>query len=504
MGKDASDQLIKDLEARHDFVRERVQKFAEIANDNAIRLPIRCFYETKKTKIAKKILPTWISDRLSRGSILVTESSACLHGFKRRGLRKTHVMMNKFEGNDCPDFKQVKEAIQFILEEAPNTLKRREKDANIPQFIVPFGRNENFVGRESVLQQLLERIPPSTKKDDCQRTVLEGLGGIGKTQVALEAAYRVRDKHPGCSVFWVPAVDATSFENAYRDIGRQLGVKGINDDKADIKTLVKAALSDESAGSWLLIIDNADDLQLFADATLSDHLPFSRKGSVLFTTRNHEAAVRLSQNNITTVTEMENDEATDLLRAGLKENQIRDAESTTRLLEFLTNLPLAIKQASAYMSETDMSVSKYLQHCQSSDKTMVKLLSQGFEDRDRYKSINNPIATTWLVSFNHIYRDYPLAARYLRFICYLAEKDIPVSLLPPAEDELEAEETIGVLKGYAFIMERKEPDSFDIHRLVRLAMRNWLQTNREWQECATNVFQRLTDKYPFPQHENRA
>ncbi|KAI1382616.1 uncharacterized protein F4822DRAFT_100890 [Hypoxylon trugodes] len=506
MGKEASGQLIKDLEERHAFVRERVQKFAEIANDNAIRLPIWCFFETKKTKIAKKILPTRILDTLSHGSILVTESSACLHGFHRRGLGKAHVMMNKFEGKDCPDFIQVKEAIQSILEEAPNTLKRRVKDTKETHFMVPFGRNENFVGRESILQQLLSRIPPSTIQDDCQRTALEGLGGIGKTQIALEAAYRVRHKHPDCSVFWVPAVDATSFENAYRDIGRQLGVKGIEDDKADVKMLVRVALSHESAGSWLLVIDNADDLKLFADATLSDYLPFNRNGSILFTTRNHEAAVRLDipQQDIMNVTKMNNDEATNLLRAGLKEDQIRDAESITHLLGFLANLPLAIKQASAYMAKTGMLTSKYLQHCQSSDKTMVKLLSQDFEDRNRYKNINNPIATTWLISFNHISRDYPLATRYLRFICYLAEKDVPTSLLPPGEDELESDEAIGILKGYAFVIERKEPDSFDIHRLVRLAMRNWLQTNGEWQKWAIDAIQHLTDKYPFPMHENRS
>ncbi|KAI0159859.1 hypothetical protein GGR52DRAFT_582588 [Hypoxylon sp. FL1284] len=506
MGKDASDQLIKDLEARHAFVCERVQKFAEIANDNAIRLPIWCFFETKKTKIAKKILPTWISDNWSRGSILVTQSSACLHGFDRRSLGKAHVMMNKFEGKDCPDFIQVKEAIQFILKEAPNTLKRREKDVKKPHFIVPFGCNKNFVGRESILQQLLGRIPPSANQDDCQRTALEGLGGIGKTQIALEAAYQVRDKHPDCSVFWVPAVDATSFENAYRDIGNQLGVKGMEDDKADVKVLVRAALGHESAGSWLMIVDNADDLKLFADATLSDYLPFNRNGSILFTTRNHEAAARLDipQQDITNVTRMNNDEATNLLRAGLKEDQIRDAESITYLLGFLANLPLAIKQASAYMAKTGMSTSKYLQHCQSSDKTMVRLLSQDFEDRNRYKNINNPIATTWLISFNHISRDYPLAARYLRFICYLAEKDVPISLLPPGEDELEADEAIGILKGYAFVIERNEPDSFDIHRLVRLAMRNWLQTNGEWQEWAMDAIQHLTDEYPFPNHENRS
>ncbi|KAI1805541.1 hypothetical protein F4811DRAFT_551810 [Daldinia bambusicola] len=127
MGKDASRQLIKGLERIHKFVSERIQKFAEIANADPTRFPIRCFYETGKTKIAKKILGCGIPDKLLRGSILVTQSLACLDGFDRRGLEKPHVMMNKFQGNACPNFKQVKSAIRFLLEEGPNTLRRREE-----------------------------------------------------------------------------------------------------------------------------------------------------------------------------------------------------------------------------------------------------------------------------------------------------------------------------------------------------------------------------------------
>ncbi|KAF7539124.1 hypothetical protein G7Z17_g12489 [Cylindrodendrum hubeiense] len=146
--------------------------------------------------------------------------------------------------------------------------------------MVPFGRNEDFVGREAALSKLLDRIPPMTIKDNCQRTAIEGLGGIGKTQIALEAAFRVHREYPHCSVFWVPAVDATSFENAYREIGRLLGVKGIDSDEADVKTLVQATLSREDAGQWLLIVDNADDPELlFGPSGLSKYLPFSSSGA---------------------------------------------------------------------------------------------------------------------------------------------------------------------------------------------------------------------------------
>ncbi len=351
--------------------------------------------------------------------------------------------------------------------------------------------------------QLLERIPPSTDDGDCQRTAIEGLGGVGKTQIALEAASRVRKKHPDCSVFWVPAVDATSFENAYREIGRKLNIGG-GEEKTDIKLLVKTALSQESAGYWLLIVDNADDTELLFDNTaLINSLPFSRKGSILFTTRNHKVVVRLDvpERNRIPVTEMSRSEAIELLQRNLKGSQIRDAESTMGLLDFLADLPLAIKQASAYISETGISTTKYLKHCQSTDKTLIQLMKKDFEDRSRYEGIGNAIATTWLISFDHISRN-ALAMQYLQFMCFFAEKDIPVSLLPPA-DELDMDEALGTLKAYAFITQRERQDSFDMHRLVRLVMRNWLNEKGQLQECCTSVLQRLADVFPRPNYGNR-
>ena len=69
----------------------------------------------------------------------------------------------------------------------------------------------------------------------------------------------------------------------------------------------------------------------------------------------------------------------------------------------------------------------------------------------------------------------PLTAEYLKFICFLAEKDIPILLLPLSRDKLKIDETIGTLKRYTFILERNNPDSFNVYGLVRLVTRNWIQ-----------------------------
>ncbi|OTB04521.1 hypothetical protein M426DRAFT_11415 [Hypoxylon sp. CI-4A] len=485
MGKKTSERLIDDLNREDKELRKLTQSFAELIQSDSLRIPGRCFYESETTKISKRLLPPRIASKVSSlfkeatELLLVTEDSACLDTIQRHRLDATHSKMNKFNGPESPNYKLVRDAVKLFARNAFPVMWRQNRLRR--HFMVPFGRNERFVGRESILQQILERIPPSVNGDDCQLTAIEGLGGIGKTQIALEAAYRVREQHPECSIFWVPAVSTASFENAHREMGRKLAVQGIYNDKANIKKLVKDVLSAEATGSWLLIIDNADSLKLlFENTGLSKFLPLSRKSSILFTTRYHEVAVRfdIAPRNIIRVSGMDDTEATSLLEAGLMESQVGDAESTKGLLEFLANLPLAIKQASAYMA-SNMNVT------------------------DDIAEKQNPVATTWLISFKHIQEHNPEAAACLKSMCFLAEKDIPLCLLPEMP-ELKMAEAIGTLKAYALVMERNEPDSVDIHPLIQLAMRYWLLQERELKACMSFVVERLHEKYPFPLHENRS
>ena len=111
--------------------------------------------------------------------------------------------------------------------------------------------------------------------------------------------------------------------------------------------------------------------------------------------------------------------------------------------------------------------------------TVRDLLSKDFEDRGRYKNVKNPIATTWLISFRQILNCDSLAADYLRIMSCLVEEDIPYSLLPPATKARKTE-AIGTLTAYAFITQRKGQNSYDIHRLVQLAVRNWLKEQGEF------------------------
>src|SRR5271154_4250117 len=125
-----------------------------------------------------------------------------------------------------------------------------------PLWHVPLSRMQGFVGRQNEIQMLETKL---FQPNRCQRVAVLGLGGVGKSRIALELAYRTKSQRPMYSIFWVQATDALAFEKDLFEIGKKLKIQGIEDEKAGIKGLVKQRLSHESAGEWLMILDNADD-----------------------------------------------------------------------------------------------------------------------------------------------------------------------------------------------------------------------------------------------------
>ncbi|RDW57769.1 hypothetical protein BP5796_12570 [Coleophoma crateriformis] len=356
---------------------------------------------------------------------------------------------------------------------------------------LPFGRNNKFVGRQSQLRRLLTILHDEDTDEDCQHIALVGLGGVGKTQIALECAFQLQTILPQLSVFWVRASDKTSFDNAYREIGQQLKIPGLEDDKADIKKLVKTRLSQNNAGRWLMIIDNADDFDIFyhrdnkdadvGSSALFEYLPYSTLGNILFTTRDREAATRYASFNVIDIDEMDDEESNELLRQSVPNKiLLQDKESTTKLLQLLVNLPLAIMQAAAYLNAKTCTVSEYLRIYSESSNNVIQLLSKDFEDKRRYPDMKNPVATTWLISFQQIQIRNPLAAEYMAFCSCIEQQNIPRRLLPPAAT-LDQTEALGTLKAFGFIKERIGGSLYDMHRLVHTAMQNWLKLQTEWQ-----------------------
>ncbi|KAI9658337.1 MAG: hypothetical protein M1821_002470 [Bathelium mastoideum] len=377
-------------------------------------------------------------------------------------------------------------------------------------FDVPFSRNPHLVGRTPHIAQLEAQM---FAKDQSRKVAIVGLGGVGKTQIALELAYREKDRYPDCSIFWVPATSMANVQQAYLAIGRQLRVPGLGGQE-DVKKLVQRYLSQDIAGRWLIVFDNADDVSMWIgddqseQERLIDYLPRSDQGSIVFTTRNRKGATKLVQNRFLEVQEMEEEVALAMLRNCLHDKTlVQSREDAVRLLDQLTHLPLAIAQATAYINENSITLLEYSTLLSDKEENVLEVLSEDFEDQGRYHSLHtkNPVATTWLISLEQIQRHDRLAADYLSFMACIDPRNIPLSLLPRATRKKELD-AMGTLSAYSFITKRTRTQSLDIHPLVHLVTRNWLRQNGRLDEWKANVITRLNVIFPVERKrsENRA
>jgi hypothetical protein len=114
---------------------------------------------------------------------------------------------------------------------------------------------------------------------------------------------------------------------------------------------------------------------------------------------------------------MDNRESRELLRQSLQNKQLaEDKDSVTTLLKLLVYLPLTIIQAALYLNANSCTITEYLRIYRESSDNVIKLLSKDFEDVRRYPGMKNPVATTWLISFEQIQARDALAADYMASI----------------------------------------------------------------------------------------
>ena len=317
------------------------------------------------------------------------------------------------------------------------------------------------------------------------------------------------------SVFWVYAYNAERLKKAFDEIAKQVKIPGHQDPGADTPRLVKEWFESDASGQWLLIVDNVDDTELLYPSKAqciryADYLPRSQTGSILLTTRNGKVGYGFAAaHDVLTLAGMNPEESVHLLSTRLSDSQ--SEESLKQLTQELGQIPLALVQAASFINQNKMTVEKYLQLYHQSDSTKIQLLSDNFEDEERHALSKNPIATTWSVSFEYIRKHDLQAADLLSFISMLANEGVPEFLLPHGTDPVKFEKAIGTLQAFSFVSTRyvQFEDSqhrfFDFHRLVRVAMRNWLTMNGRFDTCTAHAVEELAivvsrpelDKYDF-------
>ncbi|KAI1841866.1 hypothetical protein JX266_011944 [Neoarthrinium moseri] len=348
-----------------------------------------------------------------------------------------------------------------------------------PIFLIPLMQNRNFVGRSTALETLQDKFFVSKIS---HRVAIVGLGGVGKTQIALQLAYWIKANLGNVSIL-------------------RLGIRTKKDEDTSAK--VRQYLESGRAGKWFLILDNADDMDVLNGSPSSEggiirYLPESEDCPILFTTRSRDVALAVAGSDIIAVEEMDQKEAGDFLaKSVMQKDSLRDAEATRDLLQELTHLPLAIAQAAAYLNRNpQVSIKRYLELVRGTEDDAVRLLSREFHDSTRYRGGQNAVAATWLVSFDRIRDVDSGAADLLSFISLIEPRAIPRSLLPQKQAAVEMESSIGTLCGYAFLVSRDDGTTYDMHRLVHIASKMWNREEHQLQRIKLDSILHMAEVFP--------
>src|SRR5712692_8185261 len=357
-----------------------------------------------------------------------------------------------------------------------------------PLWNIPYRRNPFFTGRETLLAHLHRDLTANKAAALTQAQAIHGLGGIGKTQTAVEYAYRYRDKYQ--AVLWVSAASRDVLIAGFVELASLLNLPEKQEqDQNKVVMAVKRWL--EEHDGWLLILDNADDLSL-----VEEILPAGGKGHLLLTTR-AQAAGTLA--NGIEVQEMDQQEGVLLLlrRARvlaldtpLEQAPAQERSSAEAIVREMDGLPLALDQAGAYIEETGCSVAAYLERYRQRQIALLKRRGgMGKEHPD-------PVDGTWSLSFEQIEQLSPVAADMLRFLAYLSPDAIPEELIVEGASQLGPhlktiagdatlfDEAVGTLLRFSLVRRNREDNTLSIHRLVQVVLKASMEKRkqRQWAE----------------------
>ncbi|HSK77569.1 MAG TPA: FxSxx-COOH system tetratricopeptide repeat protein, partial [Thermoanaerobaculia bacterium] len=351
-------------------------------------------------------------------------------------------------------------------------------------------RNPFFTGREPLLWRLHQQLQ-AQEVSSLAHAVIHGLGGIGKTQTAIEYAHRFGAHYR--FVFWVLADQESSIQAAYLAIARELGLAGPQADPQMAVQAVMAWLSREHG--WLLIFDNAND-----PALVRAYLPSSRaSGKVLLTSR-AKSFVSVGIREPTWAEPLGSEEAVQFL-TGRTGNA--DVKGAAELAAELGYLPLALEQAAAYIETVGGSFSEYLARYR---RQGVVLLTKGRPSTN----YPNTVATTWSLSVDAVRAASPASAELLTAVAFLVPDSIPIEIFTrggtelggllasclsgAVEEPLIFWELLEPLERYS-LTERLPDNAFKVHRLAQHVINHSLddESRRGW---AARVIRALSTAYP--------
>ncbi|MFC1400251.1 MULTISPECIES: FxSxx-COOH system tetratricopeptide repeat protein [Streptacidiphilus] len=322
-------------------------------------------------------------------------------------------------------------------------------------------RNPNFTGREALLDSLHARLLQG-KATAVLPHALHGMGGVGKSLLAVEYLYRRLGEYD--VVWWIPAERTTQISLSLVELAPRLGLQPGSDSSSTVTAVLEALRRGEPYANWLLVFDNAESPE-----AVRAFFPSGGPGNILITSRNPQWA---SIAHPLEVDVFRREESKQLLR--IRGPEISDADAD-RLAEALGDLPLAIEQAAAWHAETGMLADEYLRLL---DEKRVDLLSVSAP-----LDYQMPVIAAWNISLDQLESKNPAALQLLQVCSFCAPDPISRSLFArmqgrPIAPELDAAladpirlgQVIREIGRYSLARFDHRTNSIQMHRLVQTAL----------------------------------
>lgn len=424
-------------------------------------------------------LPAGFGQRLAQARIRLQFSQEAL----AEGVGVSARSVIRWEQEIATPHPYYRERLCVLLKSTPQALFGvGQAETALPEawWQVPYLRNRYFTGRDDLLNELHARLHGERQKASAQPQVLCGLGGIGKTQTALEYAYRFRSDYQ--AVLWVAAETQETMLADYRALAQLFELpEQDSTNPAVVRNAVKGWLQQHA--NWLLIFDNVEHLEV-----LQPFLPdFTSQGHVLITTRSQILGTLGVPLNLPTMTQEES--ALFLLRRArlldreesLEAAPVEMQTQAQTLVALFDGFPLALDQAGAYLEETRCSLTDYRERYGQRRRDLLG--SRGSESMVYPASV----LATLSLAFAQVEHSSPEAADLLRLCSFLHAEAIPEAFLSLAGDTLGPQlhaladdpflldRAIKELRRYSLIQRDPETHLLSLHRIVQATLQERME-----------------------------
>ena len=414
------------------------------------------------------------------------------------------------------DVLEVKEEVETL--KATPVQRVENADDNDVVFTTP-SRLTAFTGRNLALGWLEQNLTPRHSRENCPGTscctkAVCGLGGCGKTSLAVEFAWKCKNRFPG-GVYWI---NGEGDENINKSVVENLALLNISastSEKVDDTLNRFSAFLSKRKHPWLLVVDNADELD---DQTCPTGVkkickgPWQRNGSVtkyghiLLTTRQTvketKTLLKLSTDDCLELQCFSENEGASFLmqRTGAKGKALE--QEAINLVNELGALPLALEQAAAYISALPIPCSFKTYHDKYRAVQLSLLEQQSATALSVEAQYRLSVHTTWMMNFEFVRNKSPAAATMMHIAAFLESEKVPIEVINPGLPELEQMELresarseidiaaiLKLLSCYSLFSVNQQSRVFSVHKLVQEVVRESLTTSAriETMVAATRV-----------------